>query len=326
MEFLLWLRVQIVRFLLRYNDRRERKQEPKPLLPNVIEQVPSPARRGFVQIHLCFHNDLAMSSSRDDALRPAVIDFHGGGFSTGVPSMNARWASALLATATRPVLVGVEYALAPENPFPAAIQDAVAVVTWLSNEGAQKYRLDPARFILSGFSAGGTLALTAPLWMADERQKASTCGQRSNTTPALRHPLRGILSVYPKVDYRQPREIERSLLSRFLSSTWDEAYARRSPVESPFVSPAAADDHLLQTGLPARLALYPVADDALLESCEEFRRRLVSLDKHVTGDVEPDAAHAWDKMSINSSDARRWAKRDDWFSRMARDVEEMLQT
>lgn len=231
--------------------------------------------------------------------------------------MDARWISTLLASDTQPVVVAVDYGMAPGNPFPGAMQDAVAATLWLANEGAEKYGLDLKRIVLVGFSAGGTLALAAPMWIQSSTKTASSQSK-------LPHPLRGIVSAYPGIDYRISREPAQSMLARFSNNTWDDAFFRRSPVDSPFVSPAAADDDLLKDALPQRIGLYPVANDLLLESCEDFRGRLAALGKQVTGDVESDAVHAWDKYPIREGDAKKWEKRQDWFQRMARDVEVML--
>lgn len=315
MELLLHLRVTILRFLFSYNERNERRQELKAPEPTFIETIPSSSPRGSVSLHFYTLPGFQNGQKHDQSVRtkhPLVLVFHGGGFTAGAPGMDARWIASLLASETRPVVVSVDYGLAPENPFPGAIQDAVAAILWLANKGAEKHGLDPARTVLAGFSAGGTLAFVAPMWL------------HSNKV-ALPFPLRGVISMYPGMDFRVPRTPASSMLGRFLSGSWNQAFYDRSPIDSPFVSPAAAKDDLLRDGLPQRIGLYPVAGDDLLQPCEDFRHRLKALGKQVTGDVEPDAVHAWDKYPIKKGDVSRWEKRQTWFLRMTSDVEDMLQ-
>jgi putative ergosteryl-3beta-O-L-aspartate hydrolase len=86
--------------------------------------------------------------------RSVLINFHGGGLTLGGPEDDARWASTVLMTHTDAIVVSVGYRLAPENPFPTAIEDCVDAILWLCKY-ADEYNLDKIRFVLSGFSAGG---------------------------------------------------------------------------------------------------------------------------------------------------------------------------
>lgn len=92
----------------------------------------------------------------------AVLYLHGGGFIMGSP-VTHRELAARVSTATRTSLLVPEYRLAPEHPFPAAMQDAVAAYRWLLSQGFQ-----PARLAIGGDSAGGGLALQALLTLRDE--------------------------------------------------------------------------------------------------------------------------------------------------------------
>ncbi|KAF2166934.1 hypothetical protein M409DRAFT_54696 [Zasmidium cellare ATCC 36951] len=318
MDILLNIRVAILRFLFNYNEGLERKQEPQPPAPTFIETIPSSSPQGSVALHFYTPPGFQKRHGQVSKTRyPLVIDFHGGGFTAGRPSINARWIASLLASDAQPVVVGVDYGLAPGNPFPGPIQDAVVAILWLANEGAEKYSLDPKRIVLTGFSAGGTLSIVAPMWIQDNPEGSSS-GRK------LPYPLRGIVSVYPGIDFRMPRKPPADMLGRFLSGTWDQAFYQRSPLDSPFVSPAAATDEQLKNALPQRVGLYPVENDDLMKPCEDLRERLKRLGKQVTGDIEPDAFHGWDKYPAKEGDAAKWEKREAWFARMARDIEAML--
>ena len=87
---------------------------------------------------------------------PAVIFFHGGWFFAGDLETHDRTLRAL-ANAAGCIVVAVDYRLAPEHPFPAAIEDGYAVLQWVAAEGA-KFSIDSNHLIIAGDSAGGTIA------------------------------------------------------------------------------------------------------------------------------------------------------------------------
>jgi acetyl esterase len=87
---------------------------------------------------------------------PGFVFFHGGGMVAG--SLDTHdLICATLAQATGCRLVSVDYRLAPDHPFPAAIEDAVAATNWVA-ERAASLGIDPARLVVGGDSAGATLA------------------------------------------------------------------------------------------------------------------------------------------------------------------------
>jgi triacylglycerol lipase len=96
---------------------------------------------------------------------PAVLHFHGGGFIAG----GARDEEALhraLVDRLRCVWVSVGYRLAPEVPFPGALDDGRAAFTWLHAQAAE-LGIDPRRIGLAGVSAGGALAAGLALRLRD---------------------------------------------------------------------------------------------------------------------------------------------------------------
>ncbi len=92
---------------------------------------------------------------------PVTLFFHGGGFVLGDLDTCERTMRELAAATGGPV-VGVDYALGPERRFPAAFEEAAAVVVVLSRE-AERFGLDGRRLVLAGESAGARLALSACL-------------------------------------------------------------------------------------------------------------------------------------------------------------------
>ena len=89
---------------------------------------------------------------------PAIVFFHGGWFFAGDLDTHDRPLRAL-ANAAGCIVVAVDYRLAPEHPFPAAIDDGLSVLKWLAAESAA-FGIDPNRLIVAGDSAGGNIATT----------------------------------------------------------------------------------------------------------------------------------------------------------------------
>jgi epsilon-lactone hydrolase len=90
-----------------------------------------------------------------------VLYLHGGGFTTGSPATHRALATHLAAASGATVHV-LDYRLAPEHPFPAALEDVLAAFWELLDRGAT-----PVRTAIAGDSAGGWLALTTALWLRD---------------------------------------------------------------------------------------------------------------------------------------------------------------
>jgi acetyl esterase len=101
-------------------------------------------------------------------LLPAILYFHGGGWVMGSLEgydLVCRYISARTGCA----VVAVDYRLAPEHKFPAAIDDAVASFRWLATN-ATALGIDPARLVVAGDSAGGNIAAVAAQLLRDEPQ------------------------------------------------------------------------------------------------------------------------------------------------------------
>lgn len=102
-----------------------------------------------------------------DALRSALVYFHGGGWVLG--SLESADASCrVLANRSRCVVISIDYRLAPETKFPGPVEDAYAAVLWASSaDQAGELRIDPTKIAVGGASAGGNLAAAAALVARD---------------------------------------------------------------------------------------------------------------------------------------------------------------
>jgi acetyl esterase len=98
---------------------------------------------------------------------PVLVYYHGGGFVIG--SLDG-WDPVMrsLANASGCAIVSVDYRLAPENKFPAAVDDAYAAVEWVAREAAS-LGADPSRVAVGGDSAGGNLAAVVSILARDRK-------------------------------------------------------------------------------------------------------------------------------------------------------------
>jgi acetyl esterase/lipase len=119
----------------------------------------------------------------DATQRPAMLWLHGGGMIMGSPQLEAS-GSGQLARDLDAVVVSPAYRLAPEHPFPAALDDCMTTLTWM-REHADELGIDPARIAVAGSSAGGGLSAAVAQRTHDEGIS-----------------LRAQLLVYPMIDDR----------------------------------------------------------------------------------------------------------------------------
>jgi acetyl esterase len=102
----------------------------------------------------------------DGAQRPVLLYLHGGGFVIGNLETHDSLCRQLAARGDVAVLA-LDYRLAPEHPFPTAVEDAFGALQWLATKGAQALGLDSRRLAIAGDSAGGTLAAVCALLARD---------------------------------------------------------------------------------------------------------------------------------------------------------------
>jgi salicylate hydroxylase len=201
-----------------------------------------------------------------------ILRFHGGGFVSGSVGAERRVAAQLALRASCDTY-GVRYRLAPNHPYPAALDDAVTAYRGLLERGT-----DPATTIFFGGSAGACLALAALLKLRELQ---------------LPQPAGAVL-LWPYADFTFSGEtIETNgdidmLPVRDLAHVWGPAYVGDADPADPLVSPALAD----LTGLPPLLIIAGGAESLL--SCAEriaANARSAGIDTRFT--VYPDKVHGW---------------------------------
>ncbi|MEE3063225.1 MAG: alpha/beta hydrolase [Actinomycetota bacterium] len=101
-----------------------------------------------------------------DAMLPVVVYFHGGGFVIGDLDTHDGTAREH-AVGADAIVVSVDYRLAPEHPYPAAVEDAWAATRWVAEHGAE-LGADTDRLAVAGDSAGGNIAAAVAQQTRDE--------------------------------------------------------------------------------------------------------------------------------------------------------------
>jgi len=97
---------------------------------------------------------------------PLCLYMHGGGFTVG-QSEDTAYITSRIAQENGVIVVSANYRLAPEWPFPAGLEDCLAVLLWMQGHGGE-IGGDPARIAVAGDSAGGNFAAALPLKARDE--------------------------------------------------------------------------------------------------------------------------------------------------------------
>ena len=105
-------------------------------------------------------------SEASDAPRAGFLEIHGGGFMFGNIEMMDGWCQ-MIAAEVGIVVVSVGYRLAPEDPFPAGLEDCYAALEYVATN-AQELGIDPDRIAIGGQSAGGGIAAGLALYARDQ--------------------------------------------------------------------------------------------------------------------------------------------------------------
>jgi acetyl esterase/lipase len=187
-----------------------------------------------------------------------LVHLHGGGWTIGSIETHDRLCRQLAAGARARVL-SIGYRLAPEHPWPASVDDAVAVLRWVS-QGAEG---PPARLAVSGDSAGGTLATLACLRLRDEAPGALPDAQ------VLFSPNADLAADTESIRTKGRGFAPDARLVRWFNSQWVPDESRWI---DPGVSPLRADD---LTGLP-RTLVVTAEHDPLRDEAEQYAARLAA--------------------------------------------------
>lgn len=212
-------------------------------------------------------------------LRPAgagdavLLYLHGGGYVIGSPRSHRHLVAAIAGAAGLRALVP-EYRLAPEHPFPAALDDAVAAYRWLVGQAG----VAPARIVIGGDSAGGGLTISTLLALRDA----------GDPLPAAAVCLSPWVDLSFSLPSCQPGATADPVLDAQVVRAMAQAYLDRCDARQPLASPLFAD----LRGLPP-LLIQVGGNEALLDDSRALAARASRANVQVTLEVWPDMVHVW---------------------------------
>ncbi|ALG86519.1 alpha/beta hydrolase [Gordonia phthalatica] len=225
--------------------------------------------------------------SVDGSGRGLIVFYHGGGFVLGSRASHDSAARAL-AVASGADVLSVEYRMAPEHQFPAAVDDSVAAYRF-AVENAPTWGLDPRKTVVAGDSAGGNLSAVVAQQVRGE-----------DVTPCLQ------LLIYPVVDMSRKRESMHEFSTGYFLTEeqidyfCDTYLPSRDILPDPRVSPLLADD---LTGLaPAHVVVAgfdPLRDEGL-----EYADALDKAGVPVTVERASGMIHGFINMALLSPTAQ----------------------
>jgi len=201
-----------------------------------------------------------------------VLYLHGGGYVIGSPRSHRHLAAAIAGSARASALL-LDYRRAPEDPFPAAVDDAVACYRWLLEQGSA-----PERIVIGGDSAGGGLTVA--------------------TLVALRNagaPLpAGAVCISPWTDLTMSGESYQTkaavdpIVARPGIDKMARAYLGATDPRTPLASPIFAD----LRGLPP-LLIQVGDDEVLLDDSVQLAERATAAGVDATLEIWPQMVHVW---------------------------------
>ncbi|MEM7542552.1 MAG: alpha/beta hydrolase [Pseudomonadota bacterium] len=201
-----------------------------------------------------------------------VLYFHGGGYAIGSIDSH-RYMLDRLARATGDRVLALNYRLAPEHPFPAAVDDAVAAFNWLVDQGNE-----PAQITIAGDSAGGGLAIAALVALRDQGGAMPGCAVAISPWADM-EASGGSMETKAAVDPMVQKPIIDELA---------QTYLQGQDLRSPLASPLYAD----LSNLPPVL-IHVGEAETLLDDSIRIEAALKAAGCAVTLEVWEEMIHVW---------------------------------
>jgi acetyl esterase len=249
---------------------------PEPPEMHSVAPLAIPSAHGSIPARIYTPKTLTQT----DGLAPGLVFFHGGGWVIGDVDTHDV-VCRKLADEGCLIVVSVDYRLAPEHKFPAAVDDAIAATAWIAGHAAE-LGIDAARLLVGGDSAGGNLAAVVAI------------SARDGDGPAIA----GQVLIYPATDFAMThpshREPETSILLTHSVIRWfrDHYLNYGADIHYWRASPARAETLV---GLPPAYVLTAGADP-LRDEGDEYARRLKQAGVAVTHRTFPGQFHGFFTM------------------------------
>jgi len=267
---------------------------PEPPELKSAEPLSIPAPHGTIPARIYTPKTLRQK----DGLAACLVFFHGGGWVIGNLDTHDV-ACRQLAHEGELIVISVDYRLAPEHRFPAAVDDAIIATKWIA-ANARQYGIDAARLIVGGDSAGGNLAAVVAL------------DARDGNGPAIA----GQLLIYPATEFSRKhashREPDTSILLTHSGIDWFvNHYMGDADISDWRASPARATT---LAALPPAYVLTAGADP-LRDEGDEYAARLKEAGVPVTYKHFPGQFHGFFTMgrllnqaNVAVTDIAAWLK------------------
>ncbi|MGC8463383.1 MAG: alpha/beta hydrolase, partial [Acidimicrobiales bacterium] len=225
------------------------------------------------------------------AAAPGIAFFHGGGWVMG--DLDSHDGSCrLLAAVTGCVVVAVDYRLAPEAPFPAAVDDALAAYGWI-HEHAGELGIAAGQVAVMGDSAGGTLAAVVA-----QQTRSGAAGAEARPAPAP-PPVAQVL-VYPALDTRLESASMAAFGDGFFLTRPAMEYFRSAYLPDPatWADPSAAPLFAEDVSGLAPALVVTAGFDPLHDDGEAYVAKLAAAGVEVEHRCYPDQVHGFFGMGI----------------------------
>jgi acetyl esterase len=268
---------------------------PEPPELGKVEELAIPASHGVIPARLYVPKTLRKTGT----LAPCLVFFHGGGWVIGDLETHDV-VCRKLAVEGELIVISVDYRLAPEHKFPAAVEDAIGATKWIA-ANAQELGIDASRLSVGGDSAGGNLAAVVAL------------AARDGDGPKIA----GQLLIYPATEARRTHpsqsEPDTSILLTHSVTTWFywNYLNGAADLDDWRASPARAET---LKGLPAAYVLTAGADP-LRDEGDEYAARLRDAGVAVTYRHFPGQFHGFFTMgkllnqaNVAASEIGAWLK------------------
>ena len=212
-----------------------------------------------------------------------LLYLHGGAYAFGSPQLYRHFTWRVANAARARVLI-IDYRLAPEHPFPAALDDAVAAWRWLLDGGAQ-----PAAMTMAGDSAGGGLALVAMLKLRDE-------GLPLPAAAAVMSPWTDL--ALTAASFRDNAGSDPMMIAEDVPR-FAAAYLGGTDARNPYASPLYAD----LRGLPPTM-IQAGGDEILRDDAVRIAEKMRAAGCDVELQVWPAMPHTWQLLAPVLPEAR----------------------
>ncbi|KAK7518295.1 putative esterase/lipase [Phyllosticta citriasiana] len=267
-SFFKYLRLKILVTLIRLGIKLKPKRK---ITVDKVLQIPSRDAKRTIKAHVY--------QSQSPSPTPVLVNFHGSGFCLPLHGSDNVFCQEVR-DQTNYTVIDVQYRLAPENPFPAALNDVEDAVKWVL-EQPEAFKRD--NVAISGFSAGGTLALATA----------------SSVFP--KDTFRSLLTFYSPTNLAMMPEgkaapdptgtpLPARLCNIFEDSYIPEGFDKRDPRISPLFAPP--------DNFPRNVMIVTCAQDSLAHEAEELAKKIENEPGHFVLRRRYDGVgHGWDKKA-----------------------------